>query len=124
MFKFIAIMLVIFISCTTADEIPNYNGKFKSVYYTDTDNVKKTIKIDFIDKSKCKIIIANGNEVDDVSVYRYVQKGNWVMIKNMSTGKWTKLEYIPVDQNTFKLKLPEEDSVKTWRVFNKQKEPS
>lgn len=121
MLKIISFLILFLVSCAKATEPLKYDGKFEAVYFSESESIQKRIKINFLDESKCKIVIINGNEIYDEGIYRYVRKGNWVMIKNMSTGKWTRFEYRPVDQNTFQLKIFEVDSLQKWRVFHKQK---
>lgn len=119
MFRVISILLIMLASCTMAMETPSYEGKFVSKKIRVSDGIEHTIQIEFISDEKCKIIVSYGPEIDDINVFRYRLKGNWVMIKNMSTGQWTKLKFENVDSETFKIQVYETDSVKTWRLFHK-----
>jgi hypothetical protein len=119
MIKLLTLLTLVFISCGLAKESKGYNGKFISSYYSDGDSTTKQIKIDFLDNQRCEIIIITDSEIFDEAIYRYTRKGNWVIIKNINTGKWSKLEYLPIDNSTFKLKVYDTDTLRTWRVFHR-----
>jgi phage-related protein len=124
MIKLLLTLILLCVSCGVAKESSGYSGKYVSSYYSEGDSVHKKIKIDFLNNYQCKIVIITGDEIFDEAIYRYTRKGNWVMIKNTTTGKWSKLEYAPIDQYTFKLKVYDTDTLKTWRVFYRYTEES
>ena len=125
MFKIISLWLILFVSCATSMEKAPYKGTFVSVENRKVNGGEAvhTIQIEFLDNSKCKILVAYGMEFDDETIFRYIIKSNIVLMKNISTGKWTKLNFKIVDENSFKIEVFETDSSKTWRVFHQEKIP-
>jgi len=123
MLNILILLMLVFTSYSAAMDNSTQTGVFVSAYFSEADSTDKTIKINFLTNNTCKIRVTYGDEIEDDLVYRYARKFKWVMLKNMTTGKWLKFEYLKLDDDTFKLKVFESDSTKRWRVFHRQKIP-
>ena len=97
----------------------NTQEVYSSTYFSQVDSTTKNIKIEFLEYSMCHITVISNGVIELDAKHRYIVKGRWVMIKNLSTGVWLPLEYEKLDNMSFKLKVFESDSSKYWRTFYK-----